>query len=71
MSIEWKGVMPAVTTKFTNNDTLDLKTFEVNINAQLNAGVHGIVLGGTCPFTISTVVVIKVRRAGGSWNALT
>jgi len=47
MSIQWKGVMPAVTTKFTDNDTLDLKMFETNINAQLDAGVHGIVLGGT------------------------
>ena len=47
MSIQWKGVMPAVTTKFTDNDTLDLQMFETNIHAQLNAGVHGIVLGGT------------------------
>ena len=47
MSIQWKGVMPAVTTKFTDNDELDLQMFEVNINAQLDAGVHGIVLGGT------------------------
>ncbi|WGH75061.1 dihydrodipicolinate synthase family protein [Tenacibaculum tangerinum] len=47
MRINWKGVMPAVTTKFTNNDTLDLNMFEVNIKAQLDAGVHGIVLGGT------------------------
>ncbi len=47
MQIQWSGVMPAVTTKFTDNDQLDLKTFEKNINAQLDAGVHGIVLGGT------------------------
>ncbi len=47
MAIEWKGVMPAVTTKFTKDDTLDLKMFEININAQLKAGVHGIILGGT------------------------
>ncbi|CAM1373154.1 dihydrodipicolinate synthase family protein [Tenacibaculum xiamenense] len=47
MDIQWKGVMPAVTTKFTNNDTLDLEMFEVNIKAQLNSGVHGIILGGT------------------------
>lgn len=39
--------MPAVTTKFTDNDTLDLVNFEVNIKAQLNAGVNGIILGGT------------------------
>lgn len=47
MSLQWKGVMPAVTTKFTDDDTLDLKMFETNISAQLHAGVHGIVLGGT------------------------
>jgi 4-hydroxy-tetrahydrodipicolinate synthase len=47
MSIDWKGVMPAVTTKFTDKDTLDMQMFETNIQAQLNAGVHGIVLGGT------------------------
>jgi len=47
MTINWKGVMPAVTTKFTNDDTLDLEMFEVNISAQLEAGVHGIILGGT------------------------
>lgn len=47
MNIEWKGVMPAVTTKFTDTDELDLVMFEKNINAQVDAGVHGIVLGGT------------------------
>lgn len=47
MSIKWEGVMPAVTTKFTEQDTLDLDMFAVNIKAQLDAGVHGIVLGGT------------------------
>ena len=46
-SLKWEGVMPAVTTKFTDSDTLDLQMFETNINAQLDAGVHGIVLGGT------------------------
>lgn len=47
MSLKWEGVMPAVTTKFTDDDTLDLAMFETNIKAQLDAGVHGIVLGGT------------------------
>ncbi|NRA10436.1 MAG: dihydrodipicolinate synthase family protein [Crocinitomicaceae bacterium] len=47
MNINWSGVMPAVTTKFTDQDELDLNMFEVNINAQLDAGVHGIILGGT------------------------
>ncbi len=39
--------MPAVTTKFLDNDKLDLKTFKINIEEQLSAGVHGIVLGGS------------------------
>lgn len=39
--------MPAVTTKFNDSDQLDLEAFEVNIRAQLDAGVHGIILGGT------------------------
>ena len=47
MDLKWEGVMPAVTTKFTSEDILDLDLFEVNLNAQLQAGVHGIVLGGT------------------------
>ena len=46
-TIAWKGVMPAVTTKFTSDDQLDLKLFSKNIQAQLAAGVHGIILGGT------------------------
>lgn len=47
MKFEWNGVMPAVTTKFTREDELDLELFAYNIEAQLEAGVHGIVLGGT------------------------
>ena len=47
MSIEWKGVFPAVTTKFTSDDKLDLPLFEKNLRAQLDAGVNGIILGGT------------------------
>lgn len=45
--IHWEGVMPAVTTKFTSEDKLDLAMFEKNIRAQIDAGVHGIILGGT------------------------
>jgi 1-pyrroline-4-hydroxy-2-carboxylate deaminase len=47
MHIKWTGVFPAVTTKFTSLDTLDYELFGENIDAQLAAGVHGIVLGGT------------------------
>ena len=47
MTVQWKGVMPAVTTKFNETDQLDFEAFEVNIKAQIDAGVHGIILGGT------------------------
>lgn len=45
--MNWVGVMPAVTTKFTKDDQLDLDMFSKNINAQIDAGVHAIILGGT------------------------
>ena len=47
MSINWTGIFPALTTKFTEDDKLDLPLFEKNLNAQLDAGVNGVVLGGT------------------------
>lgn len=45
--ITWKGVYPAITTKFTADDKLDLNAFQHNLSVQLNAGVHGIVLAGS------------------------
>ena len=47
MTFEWKGVFPALTTKFTGNDELDLPLFEKNLEFQLKAGIHGVILGGT------------------------
>jgi len=47
MSVQWQGVYPALTTKFTADDKLDLPLFEKNLRAQLDAGVDGIILGGT------------------------
>lgn len=43
----WKGIFPALTTKFTANDELDLELFAKNLHAQMEAGIHGIILGGT------------------------
>jgi 1-pyrroline-4-hydroxy-2-carboxylate deaminase len=47
MTVEWKGIYPAITTKFTPSDTLDSPAFLKNIQAQLEAGVDGLILGGT------------------------
>ncbi|WDF76025.1 dihydrodipicolinate synthase family protein [Mucilaginibacter sp. KACC 22773] len=47
ITFDWKGVFPAVTTKFTDNDELDFDAFDVNLAAQLEAGVDGFILGGS------------------------
>ncbi|HEV8503975.1 MAG TPA: dihydrodipicolinate synthase family protein [Chitinophagaceae bacterium] len=45
--MEWKGVFPALTTPFASNDGLDLPMFEKNLHAQVDAGVHGVIIGGS------------------------
>jgi len=47
MGIIWKGVFPAVTTKFNDDDELDFDAFDKNIEAQIGAGVKGIIIGGS------------------------
>jgi 4-hydroxy-tetrahydrodipicolinate synthase len=47
MQINWSGVFPALLTPFTKDDRLDLSMFEKNLQAQLQAGVHGIIIGGS------------------------
>jgi 1-pyrroline-4-hydroxy-2-carboxylate deaminase len=47
MTVNWQGVYPAVTTKFTIADELDFSMQAKNLEAQLEAGVEGIILGGT------------------------
>lgn len=47
MTPNWTGVYPAVTTNFFQDQTLDLATFEMNIEAQLDAGVHGVIICGS------------------------
>lgn len=43
----WQGVYPALTTPFTPADSIDFHVFEKNMEAQISAGVNGLVLGGT------------------------
>ena len=43
----WKGVYPAVLTPFKNDDSIDFPTFKINLEAQLDAGVDGIILSGS------------------------
>jgi 1-pyrroline-4-hydroxy-2-carboxylate deaminase len=43
----WEGVFPAMLTPFTPDDKLDFPLFEKNVNAQLDAGIEGMILGGS------------------------
>jgi 1-pyrroline-4-hydroxy-2-carboxylate deaminase len=47
MQPNWTGVYTALTTKFTPNDTVDLKAMEAHIRRQLDGGVHGIIVLGS------------------------
>ncbi|MBK8656937.1 MAG: dihydrodipicolinate synthase family protein [Haliscomenobacter sp.] len=47
MTLPWTGVYPAITTKFTVNGALDIPAFLKNIQAQLDAGIDGLILGGS------------------------
>jgi len=47
MAFEWKGVFPALLTPFTADDKPDLDMFEKNLAAQVEAGVHGVIIGGS------------------------
>lgn len=45
--MNWNGVFPAVTTKFHGDGSIDYDTFFLNLEAQIDAGVSGVILGGT------------------------
>lgn len=47
MNVNWSGVFPAVTTKFKENEALDLGAIEDHLEFQIEAGVHGLVMLGT------------------------
>lgn len=47
MDVNWKGIYPAITTKFYEDGSLNLSKFSENLKVQLKAGIHGVVLGGT------------------------
>ena len=71
-SFEWKGVFPALLTPFDANDQVDLAMYEKNLDAQVDAGIHGIILGGSLgeasTLTIEEkelLVKFSVKKLGG------
>lgn len=47
MKINWQGVYPALTTKFTADDKLDFEAIGKNYQAQLDAGVDAFIISGS------------------------
>ncbi|UTX49545.1 dihydrodipicolinate synthase family protein [Chryseobacterium sp. MA9] len=45
--LNWEGIYPAVLTPFTKEGEIDFEMFALNTEAQIKAGVHGIILAGT------------------------
>lgn len=43
----WRGVFPALTTKFDRHDALDFDAMAAHLEGQLAAGVHGLVILGS------------------------
>ena len=48
MKPDWKGVLPAATTQFAEDLSLDLPATQKHVDRMIKAGVHGIVALGTC-----------------------
>lgn len=46
-AIRWRGVFPAVTTKFREDFSLDFEAMAQHLEFQLEAGVHGIIILGS------------------------
>jgi 4-hydroxy-tetrahydrodipicolinate synthase len=46
IQFKWEGVFPALLTPFTADDYVDYQMFGKNLDAQIAAGVAGVIIGG-------------------------
>lgn len=46
-TVKWEGIYPAVLTPFKKDESIDFDMLAINLDAQLDAGVDGIILGGS------------------------
>lgn len=68
MKVKFEGVYPAVTTKFHEDESLDLPNFEKNLAAQISAGVDGLVVAGSLGenSTLTTEEKLQLIRSARS-----
>ncbi len=43
----WQGIYPALTTPFKPDESVDFGLFENQVESQIRAGVHGLIIGGS------------------------
>jgi 1-pyrroline-4-hydroxy-2-carboxylate deaminase len=46
-NFNWSGVFPALLTPFDKEDKIDFDLFKTNLDAQISAGVDGVIIGGS------------------------
>ena len=70
MSADWKGVYPAVTTQFHENEALDVSGTISHCEALLDAGCHGLVMLGTLGEGNSLEQAEKIALLSGVKDAI-
>ena len=65
MQVDWIGIYPAVTTKFHKDESIDFDNFERGVDAQIKAGVDGIIVAGSLgeQSTMSNAEKIEVMKS--------
>ncbi len=69
MTVNWKGVLPAITTQFHADGSLDLDGTARHLETMIEAGIHGVVLLGTVgentalEYAEKLTVVREMKRA--------
>jgi 4-hydroxy-tetrahydrodipicolinate synthase len=60
MNTNWQGVLPAATTQFKANESIDIDSTMKHLDAMIEAGVHGMIMLGTVGENCSLEAAEKV-----------
>src|SRR5271165_415503 len=47
MAVQWRGVFPAATTEFHQDQAIDIKSTLAHLDTMIDAGIHGLIMLGT------------------------
>jgi 4-hydroxy-tetrahydrodipicolinate synthase len=63
-NIEWQGVFPALTTKFTASGAIDWQAMARHLEFQLDGGVHGLIILGSLGENATLSMAEKLEMVG-------